>query len=108
MIVEAFGTQTAVIGTEHTLNGGSFTGLKVYVLHVDTTNMALGDALELRAYEKVLTGGTEKLAYYASYQHNQGSVVKISIPLPSAYSMKFTLLQTAGTGRAYDWRVDSL
>lgn len=108
MTVAAFGTQTATIGTEHTLSGASFTTAGTYVLTLDTTNMVLGDRIEIRASEKVLTGGTEKLVYVAVYKHVQAQVVKISPPIPSAYSCKFTLKQTTGTGRAFDFRIDTI
>ena len=44
--IEASGTQTATIDTEHTL--ATETDAKVYVLLVDTKNMVNGDELELR------------------------------------------------------------
>jgi len=107
--VEATGTQTATVSTEHTLNSGSFTGAKTYMLRVDTDNLANGDVLELRVKAKVLTGGSEKVLYLASYAHDQGSddVIK-EIVVSSPYSTSFTLKQTAGTGRAFDWHVISL
>lgn len=101
------GTQTATINTEHTL-GTSVTAAGTYVLEVDTTNMANGDVLELRAKTKVLTGGTEKQYLLATYANVQTDVVKMSIPVPSAYSISFTLKQTAGTGRAFDWNILAL
>ena len=117
--VEASGTQAASIGTEHTL-GAALTGAKVYILHVNTKNMVLGDTLELRAYKKVLTGDANgALVYSATYAHVQGDaaapgssaageVVKASIPIASAYSLTFTLKQTAGTGRSFDWNQVSI
>lgn len=108
MTVEASGTQTAVISTEHTLNSGSFTSAKVYVLEVDTSNMVGGDVLELRIKKKVLSGGTEKVIFMNTFAHAQAEPVKVSIPVRSEYSISFTLKQTAGTGRNYDWAVMSL
>jgi len=106
MIVEGFGTQTAVVGTEHTLHTN--VAAKTYVLTVDTTNMANGDLVELRAKAKVLTAGVERLVYIVAYQHLQGRPVKVSVPIASPYSISFTLKQTAGTARAFDWNVVSL
>lgn len=120
LTVQASGTQTATIGTEHTLNAAAFTTSGVYVLSVNTVNMALGDTLELRAYAKCLTGDTNpELIYMATYAQKtgdgaapgssaQGEIYKISVPIPSPYSITFTLKQTAGTGRAFPWRVDTL
>lgn len=115
---KANGTQSATIGTEHTLNTQTDSG--VYIVTVNTKNMVNGDALELRAYTKVLTGDSQAwLAYSASYVNAQGDgaavgssaggeVLKIAIPIASPFSLSFTLKQTAGTGRSYDWRVDQL
>ncbi len=118
-MVEATGTQAASIGTEHTLHTN--TGDKKFVLTVNLRNMQNADVLELRVYEKVLTGDSQSyLTYSVTYgptiqgdgaavgSSAQGEVVKVSIPVPSAYSITFTLKQTAGTGRSFDWRVDSL
>ncbi len=114
---EATGTQSASVGTEHTLS--TQTGAKVFQLIVDIHNMVAGDTLELRAYMKVLTGGSAYLAYQAYYAGDpgdgattgssaQGEVVVISPPVASAYSVAFTLKQTAGTSRNFDWAVVSV
>lgn len=97
------GTQTAVISTEHTLS--TETGNATFILEVDTAAMVVGDVLELRAYGKTLTGGTEHLRYTATYIHVQSDQIKQSLPVPSDISTKFTLKQTAGTGRAFPWKV---
>lgn len=104
--VIASGTQTATISTEHTLN--TDTTNHTYVLAVDAGNMVAGDLLELRLYTKVLSGGTERLAYVGSFQHTQGEPAKYSVPVPANISCKATLKQTAGTGRAYDWSLLAL
>ncbi len=108
---EATGTQTATIGTEHTLGGASITSAKTFCLLVDTTNMVGGttpDILELRIKSKVLTGGAEVQVYEQSFVGLQASKQKISIPVPSLFSISFTLKQTQGTGRAFPWVIVSL
>ena len=102
----ASGTQTATIGTEHTLDTDT-TG-KTYVLKVDTGAMVLGDVLELRLKTIVLSGGTEREAYIAHYAHVQAQPQKYSVPIPEDISIKATLKQTAGTGRAFPWKLLSL
>lgn len=101
------GTQTATIGTEHTL-GSSITAAGTFILSVNTSNLANGDVLELRAKTKVLTDGSEAVYLLATYAHAQGDPVKMSIPIPSLYSLTFTLKQTAGTGRAFEWNIVGL
>lgn len=106
---EGSGTQTATINTEHTLQDVAEAG--TFTFHVDCNAMAAGDILELRVYQMVLTGGTRRVAYYQIYLDAQPAddVIKISVPisneLTDAGALRFTLKQTAGTGRAFPWKV---
>jgi hypothetical protein len=100
----ASGTQTSVIGTEHTL--ATDTTNATFYFEVDITNLANGDILELRIYTMTLNGGTLRLAWKSTY----GPVPPIndiaaSPPQPSDQSYRATLKQTAGTGRAWPWKV---
>lgn len=106
---QASGTQTATIGTEHTLADVAVAG--TFTLHVDTNAMTSTDILELRIYQLVLTGGTRRVAYYQQYNDAQpvDDRIKISVPisneLTDAGALGFTLKQIAGTGRAYPWKI---
>jgi hypothetical protein len=103
------GTQTAVITTEHTLLDVAIAG--TFTLHVDKNAMAAGDVLELRIYQIVLTGGTRRVCYKTVYYGAQSAddLIAVSVPisneLTDAGSLRFTLKQTAGTGRAFPWKV---
>lgn len=106
------GTQTATIGTEHTLfdTGSAPNTAGTYTLHVDCNAMAAGDVLELRIYQMVLTSGTRRVAYIQRYFDAQSAddQIKLSVPisneLTDSGALRFTLKQTAGTGRAYPWK----
>lgn len=108
----ASGTQAATIGTEHTLADVAVAA--TCTLHVDANAMAAGDTLELRIYQIVLTAGTRRLAYLASWtgaqdgSSNDLAPVKISVPvsneLTDAGALRFTLKQTAGSPRSYPWK----
>lgn len=100
----ASGTQAATISTEHTL-GAAITTAGVYALLVDCNALVAGDTLELRAYSKVLGASTERQCYLATLSGAQADPDLISVPVPTAHSVKFTLKQTAGTGRSFDWSV---
>jgi hypothetical protein len=102
----ANGTQTATISTEHTLNSPS--GPATYVLVVDTTNMVNGDTLELRCKTKAKAAGSAIQYVMATYVNVQSDPLKMSIPVPSVDGGTFTLKQTAGTGRAFDWNLYAL
>lgn len=103
------GTQTAVIGTEHTLLDVATVG--TYTFHTDLFPMALGDMVELRIYQMVLTGGTRRVAYMVRYMDVQPTddMIKLSVPisneLTDAGALRFTLKQISGVGRTFPWKV---
>lgn len=101
------GSQTAVIGTEHSL-GSAIVAAGVYVLVVDANAMVNGDVLELRIKTKAKGGSTSRLSYYATFANIQGEPNKYSVPVPTDVEFVATLKQTAGTGRAFDWNILSL
>jgi hypothetical protein len=103
----AHGTQTATIGTEHFLSSVNTPG--TFDLDVDLHNLASGDIVELRVYKIVLTGGTARQALLGTFPYPVADLVTISDPvmnaLSDAQSLRYSLKQTAGTGRAFDWAV---
>ena len=105
--VESSGTQTAVISTEHSLAAPSTA--KTRTLTVDLTNMVNDDRLELRVKLKVLTGGTVRTTLVKISKHDPGGAgspeIFQSVPVWMPFGGDFTLKQTAGTGRDFDWAV---
>jgi hypothetical protein len=101
------GSQTATIGTEHTL-GTAATTPGTYVLVVDTNALADGDVLELRVKTKAKSGSTSRLAYFITYANLQGEPNKYTVPVPVDTEVVCTLKQTAGTGRSFDWNILAL
>lgn len=101
------GVQTAVIATEHTL-GTAITAAGVYVLVVDTNAMVNGDVLELRIMTKAKPGGALRQSYFATYVNAQSDANKHSVPVPVDTEIQFTLKQTAGTSRSFDWNILAL
>lgn len=98
------GSQTATIGTEHTL--ATVTDPGIYVLRVDLANLAAGDVVELRVYSKARSGtDSERLkdgpATYGPIVPD--ALLPDSIPVLATGHLKATLKQTAGTGRAFPW-----
>jgi hypothetical protein len=68
-------------------------------------NLVDDETLELRIYGKARTGDTERLIYYASFKHAQGSPLKHSLPVFSPHHFKASLEQNGGTGRAFPWAI---
>ncbi len=104
--VESSGSQTATIGTEHTLASPTTAGVRQ--LCVDLTNLVNGETVELRINRKTLTAGTIRTWQVAVFSHLQAQPIVISVPMPSTFGGTFTLKQTAGTGRVFDWTVETL
>jgi hypothetical protein len=101
------GSQTAVVGTEQQL-GTTISAAGTYVLVVDASSMVNGDVIELRAKTKCKSGGTSRQAYSVTYAHAQTDANKYSVPIPVDVELLFTLKQTAGTARTFDWNILSL
>lgn len=100
------GSQTAVISTEHTL--ATITSAGVYQLLVDCNNLALGDEVKLRIYIKVRSGDGSLLLYETTVEDLPVNLISVSPPVAAVHEFKATLLQQAGTGRAFDWSILSL
>lgn len=101
------GTQSATIGTEHTLCTVSIPG--TFLLQVNTKNMVGGDAIELLIKQKVLPGDSSESEFLlATFANVQSDPVKVSIPVVSLYSLVCTLKQTSGTSRSFDWNLVSI
>lgn len=105
----ASGTQTATIGTEHFVSSPNAAG--VYTFHVDMNAMVSGDVLEVRVYQMVLTAGTQRVLQYYYFSGAQPTDGKILVTDPlgndltDVNSLRFSLKQTAGTGRSFPWKV---
>lgn len=104
----ASGTQTAVIGTEHTLLSTTAGG--VYVFQVDANALATNDVLRLYIKTKTLSGGTLRGTYYTVFEgaFSVSDCTFVSVPIASDVQADFVLQQTAGTGRAFPWKVLAL
>ncbi len=103
------GTQTATVTTEHTL--ATITTAGRYQLTVNLTNMANAatpDLVEIRQKIKVRSGGSEVEEKVWSFIGAQSEKVFRPPPIPSPFSVKYTLKQTQGTGRDFEWSVIDL
>ncbi len=100
------GTQAATLDTEHTLATVTIAG--TYQLVVDTNAMVKGDKLILREKIKTLTGSTSRLSeiYYTS--HDGEEDVVMTFPVAVVFEVIYTLEQTDGTGRSFDWGVTKI
>lgn len=112
---EATGSQVATVGTEHDLHDVAAAG--TYLLNVDLSVLQAGDTVELRIYKIVVTGGTRRVAYgppggsFTGVQPTDDQI-QISVPVTNALtdagSLRFTLKQTGGVSRTFDWSVEKI
>lgn len=100
------GSQACTISTEHNL--ASLTTGKTSVLNLDLNVLAVGDVLDILAYEKTLSGSTERILWVVTVGGVQAEPVFQSIPVPCVHAGSFRIKQTAGTGRTIDWSVWTL
>lgn len=106
MQVESSGTQTAVIGTEHTLSAPS--AAKTRVLLVDVSALAAGEVLWLRFYGPVLSGGAPQSIIQQTFTGVLADPHTQSPPILLPQGGTITLQQTTGTGRSFPWAVSTL
>ena len=103
----ASGTTTPTLNTETFLSSPNAAG--TFVFEIDTTNMASGDSLTINIYSTVLSGGNPDLLYTWALTNAQSAPVWISVPVPNdlaaTNALRFSINQTAGTARAYAWKV---
>lgn len=102
--VAGSGSQTATIGTEHTLT--TDTTNATYSFQVRCNNMALGDVVELRLYTMTLAAGTLEVVWKTTIGPSlPAAIVATAPPQPSNQSLRATLKQVSGTGRVWDWKL---
>lgn len=75
-------------------------------LWLDVSALAAGDEFEIRVYEKVMAGGTQRLVQ-APWVLNgaQASPIWTSPALHLANGWDFTLKRTAGSDRSITWSI---
>lgn len=100
------GTQSAVIDTEHFLGTDPESTDGAFQFVVNLANMARGDELEIRVYEAALPGDTSsEQAVIWHFLHEQNDTIFISPAMILLHRWRFSIKQTAGTGRSYKWSI---
>jgi hypothetical protein len=107
---QAIGTKTTTVGTTpDNLANVNLPG--TFTLHIDTNAMVAGDVLYVSIKQMVLTAGTARYVYDMRYDGVQPAkdLIKISVPisneLTDATALVFEINQTAGTARAFPWKI---
>lgn len=102
-----FGTLSAAVGaTPDSLATKTTAG--VWCLRVDTNNMvgsSIPSIVILAANTKATSTSTARQEWSATFIGVQADPNKYSPPIPSVHSIEFTLNQTQGSSKTYDWSV---
>lgn len=101
----AEGTQNTNVGSEDSLSAQTNAG--TYVLKLNVSNLAADEVLEVRLKEKVLTGDSVAVVYFASLVGPFGAddTVQCSLPVMSPYGVTATIKQLNGSTRAVKWQL---
>ena len=102
----ASGSVTTIIGTELSLASGTASG--TYVLSLETVNIADGDALEIRGYDKPGGSATKRQCMYYSLANAQSIPSHKSPPILTEGYAEFSVRQTTGSARSLAWSVLNL
>jgi len=77
----------------------------VYQAYIDLSALAIGDTYQFRVYEKVVSGGTQRLVYEAIFTHAQAEPMYVSVPLVLLHGWDMTLKKLVGTDRSISWSI---
>ena len=112
LTLQAIGGTVTADGTEQTLyiDNEPLGCFKSGMAVVDLDNMQAGDIIVLRVYYRIRDTGALQLWGYESFTGADGGLLNgrklIELDLlPNRHGFQFTLQQTAGTYRSYDWEL---
>lgn len=101
-IAELYSGTEAVSTTEHSLTTDTAgpdtdTTTGIYQLFLDVSDMVAGDELQIRCYEKVRSGDTQRIVWQASLANVQQNPIYVTPTLILMHGWDFTLDAIAGT-----------
>lgn len=103
-IVESSGTATSIIGSPVTL--AAPTNNHVRAVAVDLTNLAAGEVIQISALAPLKLGGTSILIEQQSFTGVAPKPNAQIIACLMPYGGSFTINQTSGSVRTYDWFIE--
>lgn len=107
----ASGTTTPSGTTETTLYTATASTPTTYMLGVDAGALVATEVLFVRIYSVLLSGGTERLAYFGSFISGSDpdpQLYSVPVPITTSATIRCTVQQKNGTARALPWILYSL
>lgn len=109
LTVVTSGTANPVVGTNLTLVTETPAQPTSYVLRLDTSAMAAGDTTQILLSTQCLAGGAYQVEENVWIDGGANAApMQLTTPTPVDVAMQIVLLQSAGTARAYPWKLFSL
>jgi hypothetical protein len=100
------GTNTPVVGTELFLGTDPDTTAGVFQFMVELNNMARADTLEIRVYEKINDAAdTARQIVMWPILNEQTDLLFVSPALVLLVGWRFSIKQTTGTARSFQWSI---
>ncbi len=72
---------------------------------MDLNALVAGDEYEFKVYEKVVSGGTQRVAYRCTFAGAQPDPIWVSIPFSVKNGWDMTLDRLAGSDRTIAWSI---
>lgn len=99
-------TEWSLVNDSSTIAANTTAG--VYQLHLDCNAITVADIFELKVYEKVLSGGTQKVVWRTVLPPGGQSPI---LSLPNMMLMRgwdFSIVKISGTDRSIEWSIRRL
>jgi hypothetical protein len=109
-ISEAFQNSATIGASEYFLASNSTvktdqTDDGVYQLWLDLNALANGDEYRIRAYERISSGGTSRIAMEWTVAHAQSEPMYVTPSLIFLHGWEFSVTKLAGTDRSIAWSI---
>lgn len=101
--LDASGSQTATVGTTHSL--ATSTSNATFVFEVDMAALVAGETVRLVVNGTTLTGGTAHQMWQGTYTAPFVNPRVQSPPVASDISINVTLNQLTGSSRSFPWKL---
>lgn len=79
----------------------------IYQFWLDLSALAKGDVFVFKVYEKVISGGTQRIVFQAFFANAQSEPNWVSPSLMLMHGWDATIIKTTGTDRSIDFSVRS-
>lgn len=109
-VAQAYSGTSTIGTTEHSLTTDTAgpdtdTTANAWQCFIDLSAVANGDVFEWRLYEKIVSGGTQRLVTSARFANAQGAAHWASPVLILIHGWDMTLLKVSGTDRSITWSI---